>query len=50
MAEQPVVVWAHPADVRVEWQAYIDGVVKIRRLSSGRVEVAGMVEEEWEEV
>lgn len=39
MAEIEIAV-AHPADTRVDWQVYIDGAVKVRRLNSGVIEVA----------
>lgn len=40
---------ARPGDARVDWQVYIDGAVKVRRLNSGVVEVA-VRDEEWVEL
>jgi hypothetical protein len=40
MSEKPVIAWAKPADVRVAWQAYVNGVIKVRQLNSGVVQVA----------
>lgn len=50
MSEAPVVAVARPNDKRVDWQVYIDGAVKVRRLNSGIIEVAGLEDEEWRPV
>lgn len=38
--EGPVIAWAKPSDVRVAWQFYVDGAIKVRQLNSGIVQVA----------
>lgn len=45
----PEISFARPNDKRVEWQVYVGGVVKLRKLNSGVVEIATLDSDEWRE-
>jgi hypothetical protein len=38
MSESPVVAWRNPKREE-QWGCYIDGVIAVRRLNSGRVQI-----------
>lgn len=46
MTDTPTIAWARPSDARVTWQFYADGLIKVRQLNSGVVQVA-TDDEEW---
>lgn len=39
MTDTPIVAWANPKPDE-EWRCYLDGVIKVRRLNSGIVQIA----------
>jgi hypothetical protein len=46
----PTVAVARPSDVRVEWQVYVGGVIKVRQLTDGTVQVAGLDDDDWKRI
>jgi hypothetical protein len=43
----PAVAVARPNDTNVQWQVYVGGVVKVRQLVDGTVQVAGLDDDDW---
>ena len=46
----PTIAVARPQNNQVEWQVYVGGVIKVRQLVDGTVQVAGIDDDDWKTI